>query len=366
MTVPVVWFKPSTVTCPRRRRRCRWRRRPLRPRAPCPESRRPTVPLTPPTTPLTALPVCCTAPLTASPVCLTASWVFLAGSRGRAGRRVHRRAACRPACVACAGVVLLALRGSRLRRSAAGRRGTVGGGRRVGALPPARVAIAALGAAGTPAAVVRSRGRGGGGGVARQRRRLRGLDRARAGLVRRRLCADRRRLLGRLRHLLHPDTGAHARDQQGGSGGGLAPTARELVGEHRQVRGERGAAAARGRRRRVGAAPEALRRSGTAAGRRRARRSARARAGGRTARGPARRPAPRAGSGWQCERWRARRRVSRVPSRLSAAVMMIPWMRRQRAPETMSSNSSVSRRRARNSVDSTAGRLIPMRRPISA
>ena len=68
---------------------------------------------------------------------------------------------------------------------------------------------------------------------------------------------------------------------------------------------------------------------------------------------------------WQCERWRARRRVSRVPSRLSAAVMMIVWMRRQRAPETMSSNSSVSRRRARNSVDSTAGRLIPIRRPIS-
>ena len=77
-------------------------------------------------------------------------------------------------------------------------------------------------------------------------------------LLRRRLCADRRRLLGRLRHLLHPDAGADARDQQGGSGGGLPPPARELVGEHRQVRGERGAATARGRRRRVGAAPEAF------------------------------------------------------------------------------------------------------------
>ena len=68
---------------------------------------------------------------------------------------------------------------------------------------------------------------------------------------------------------------------------------------------------------------------------------------------------------WQCERWRASRRVSRVPSRDSTAVTMIPWMRRQRAPETMSSYSSVSRRRARNSVDSTAGRLMPMRLPIS-
>ena len=43
---------------------------------------------------------------------------------------------------------------------------------------------------------------------------------------------------------------------------------------------------------------------------------------------------------------------------------MIDCTRMQRAPETSSSYSSVSRRRARNSVDSTAGRVIPMRSPI--
>ena len=41
------------------------------------------------------------------------------------------------------------------------------------------------------------------------------------------------------------------------------------------------------------------------------------------------------------------------------------WTRRQRSPLTSSSYSSVSRRRARNSVDSTAGRLMPSRSPIS-
>ena len=65
--------------------------------------------------------------------------------------------------------------------------------------------------------------------------------------------------------------------------------------------------------------------------------------------------------GWQCATWRARRRVSRAPRRPLVAVAMIDWMRRQRWPEASSSYSSDSRRRARKSVLSTAGRLMPMR-----
>ena len=69
--------------------------------------------------------------------------------------------------------------------------------------------------------------------------------------------------------------------------------------------------------------------------------------------------------GWQWETWRASRRVSRAPRRPLPALAMIDWMRTQRCPEASSSYSSVSRRRARNSVLSTAGRLMPMRSPIS-
>ena len=58
-------------------------------------------------------------------------------------------------------------------------------------------------------------------------------------------------------------------------------------------------------------------------------------------------------------------RVARAQAACSPAATMIPWMRRQRAPETMSSYSSARRRRARKSVDSTAGRLMPIRSPIS-
>ncbi len=47
------------------------------------------------------------------------------------------------------------------------------------------------------------------------------------------------------------------------------------------------------------------------------------------------------------------------------AVVMIDWMRRQRWPEASSSYSSESRRRARKSVLSTAGRLMPIFSPIS-
>ncbi len=69
--------------------------------------------------------------------------------------------------------------------------------------------------------------------------------------------------------------------------------------------------------------------------------------------------------GWQWATWRARRRVSRAPRRPLAAVEMIDWTRRQRSPEASSSYSSESRRRARKSVLSTAGRLMPIRSPIS-
>ena len=69
--------------------------------------------------------------------------------------------------------------------------------------------------------------------------------------------------------------------------------------------------------------------------------------------------------GWQCEMWRARRRVSRAPRAAPVAAVMIDWMRWQRWPETSSSYSSVRRLRARKRVLSTPGRLRPMRSPIS-
>ena len=49
----------------------------------------------------------------------------------------------------------------------------------------------------------------------------------------------------------------------------------------------------------------------------------------------------------------------------AAGAAMIAWMRWQRAPEASSSYSSPRRLRARNSVLSTAGRLMPMRSPMS-
>jgi hypothetical protein len=51
--------------------------------------------------------------------------------------------------------------------------------------------------------------------------------------------------------------------------------------------------------------------------------------------------------------------------RAGLGAAMMPCTRWQRSPVTSSSYSSVSRRRARKSVDSTAGRVMPSFSPIS-
>ena len=165
------------------------------------------------------------------------------------------------------------------------------------------------------------------------------------------------------RDLVDAGAGADPGGEDRGAGGGLPPPAGRWSENIGSCDAQRAAAGRRQRR-----ASSAPRRNFTNAGNgsspatREARRS---RTDGRVS---SSRSSPAASASrrqpWQCERWRASRRVSRVPSRVCAAVTMMSWMRRQRAPETMSSYSSVSRRRARKSVDSTAGRLMPMRWPI--
>ncbi len=78
------------------------------------------------------------------------------------------------------------------------------------------------------------------------------------------------------------------------------------------------------------------------------------------------RPATRR-QAWQWETWRDILRSSRAPRRTStsAARAMSSWKREQRLPLASSSYSSLRRRRARKRVDSTDGRLMPSRSPIS-
>ena len=208
-------------------------------------------------------------------------------------------------------------------------------------LPPARVAIAALGAAGTPAAVVRSRGRGGGGGVARQRRSA---------------CAG---LTEPVRALSDDGCVRTAAGFSGGFATCCTPTPAPTPATNRaapaaalpqplaswsenigRCAANDGGAAARGRRRRVGAAPEAFedrerQQAGDARGdplaHGRAREQPAVQPGGQRLAPAAAGSARGGGRGGACRA---------CPAGVSAAVTMIPWMRRQRAPETMSSNSS--------------------------
>ena len=174
----------------------------------------------------------------------------------------------------------------------------------------------------------------------------------------RRLRERRDRLVGGAGALVHAGAGAHAGDQH-------APRPRRPC-PSRWRDGRRTAAAASSSRRwpasgSAASAPPRRKRRNAGSGRKPATFAIRSRTVGRVNR---LRSSPAASASrrqlWQCERWRASRRVSRAPRRVCAAVAMIPSIRRQRAPETMSSYSSVRRRRARNSVDSTAGRLMPM------